>query len=178
MQITIINGGLREDARLQSSVKELSSELRKQDFTIEVFELDRLKVKDCLGCFSCLVRSPGICVINDDMQEILKSYVSSKIVIMASSVTVGFVTSCLKIATDRLLPLFHAHLTIHDGVFGHRLRYAKYPSLVLLLSFLNDSDKVFLEDITSSYSRVNLNYRKTIICEYPIKSIANEISNL
>lgn len=179
MQVTIINGGLKDDNRLEESLRQISSELVKRGFNIKIFELSKMAINNCAGCFSCLVKSPGICAINDDMGEILKAYVNSKSVILASTVTVGFVTSLLKVATDRLLPLFHAHLTIHEGVFCHRLRYKKNPSMLLLLNFLNDDDRVYLEDIINSYSRVNLmNYRKTIVCEDSTNNIKNEISDL
>lgn len=178
MQVTIINGGLKDDRRLQDSLKRISSELEKRGFNIKVFELSEMTIKNCIGCFTCWTKSPGICVYDDDMKKILIEYIKSNVVIFASTILSGFVTSLLRKATERLLPLFLPYLTIINKRFNHILRYDNYPYLVLLL---DDSNRISSEDIemiNDIYRQANLNYKFTRLTERPIGEIASEIEDL
>lgn len=85
-------------------------------------------VKDCVGCFSCWLKTPGRC-IHKDLDEFYKAYMSSDKVVIFSKVTHGFVSGNLKTLFDRLIPLYLPYITYKTGESMHLPRYEKYPDI-------------------------------------------------
>ena len=55
------------------------------------------KIKDCVGCFGCWVKTPGLCVHKDDMTDILKMIIASEKQIFVSDVRFGMLSPALLI---------------------------------------------------------------------------------
>ena len=77
MNITFIDG-------LSFSVKNNNDELINSFYkhitlnrknNVKIFKINKLNINDCSGCFSCLLKTPGLCIYKDDMTEILKEFV-------------------------------------------------------------------------------------------------------
>lgn len=178
MQITIINGGFKDDTRLQGYLDGLSSGLMDRDFKVKNFKLVEMRLNYCCGCFSCWVKTPGRCIYSDDMEELLKEYLRSKVVIFVSAILSGFVSSLLRKATERLLPLLHAYLSIKDGKVSHAIRYNTLPYLVLLV---DDSKGGSLEEINlinDIHARMNLNYKFTKLVKEDMRGTIDAIEHL
>lgn len=73
--------------------------------TTEVVNLGKLKINPCLGCFNCWFKTPGKCVINDDVAEILQKYLDADFIIFASPLYFYNVSGLMKNYLDRNLPL-------------------------------------------------------------------------
>lgn len=178
MQITIINGGLKGNKSLQDDLNAISLELRDRHFHVKLFNLVEMQINYCCGCFFCWVKSPGKCIYKDDMEKILKEYLRSKIVIFTSEISVGFVSSVLRRATERLLPLFLPYLSIKNGKFCHFPRYNKFPYLVLLLDEKESNPVEEITLINDIHSCMNLNYKFTRLMSEGPKGIADDIEHL
>ena len=93
--------------------------------------LAKKKIGHCIGCFTCWTKTPGKCVIKDDMAGLLELYMSSDIVIMASPLYVDHVTGIMKDFMDRSIPIVCPQFEMGDaGQTRHVARYSKYPALV------------------------------------------------
>lgn len=91
-------------------------------------DLRKITVKDCTGCFSCWLKTPGRC-IHKDLDEFYKAYLAADKVIIFSKVTQGFVSGGLKTLFDRLIPLYLPYITYKTGESMHLPRYEKYPDI-------------------------------------------------
>ena len=73
--------------------------------TTRVFELGRLNYRGCQGCYACKGKADH-CVLDDDLTEVLEAVRDADLVVMASPVYYGDVTSQLKGFIDRTFAYF------------------------------------------------------------------------
>ena len=71
---------------------------------VETITIARSNIKPCLGCFGCWKRTPGKCVIDDDMEQHIQKYIAADLVIWSFPLYYLGVPSGTKAFMDRLLP--------------------------------------------------------------------------
>jgi multimeric flavodoxin WrbA len=71
----------------------------------EIIDVAKANIKSCLGCFACWSKTPGTCVINDDMSEILAKMIAADVIIWSFPLYYFSVPGDLKNLIDRQLPL-------------------------------------------------------------------------
>ena len=69
------------------------------------FDLTKTNIADCIGCWTCWWKTPGIC-IHEDLADFYRSYINADKVIIFAKLENGFVSSKLKTLLDRMIPLF------------------------------------------------------------------------
>ncbi len=99
------------------------------------------------------MKTPGICCLKDDQEEIIRAVVWSDQTIWASPLSMGFVSSVIKNATDRMLPKVHPFLKMKEDRMTHYPRYDKTVQNILLLEACSDLDDSTLRIIEEIYSR-------------------------
>lgn len=110
-------------------------------------DLSEITVKDCIGCWSCWLKTPGRCV-HKDLDEFYKAYVEADKVVIFSKVSQGFISGNLKTLFDRMIPLFLPYITYQTGESMHIPRYEKYPEIEFYYQgdFESAEDKEIYED--------------------------------
>ena len=112
-----------------------------------MLDLTNTTVKDCIGCWSCWLKTPGRCVHND-LDEFYKAYLDADRVIILSKLSHGFVSGNLKTLLDRMIPLYLPYITYKTGESMHVPRYEKYPNIEFYYQgeFSSIEDKKIYED--------------------------------
>ncbi len=129
MNVIAFNGSPRgEDSNSHKIVNPLLKGAKEAGAEIREIFLVNKNVGQCRGCFSCWGETPGKCVIDDDMSELLDLFLEAEYAGMATPVYNLFMTGLLKNFADRFLPL--ATPQIHkndDGTFYHEGRMKQFP---------------------------------------------------
>lgn len=97
-------------------------------------EVYRLDIKPCQGCFSCWTDTPGKCIHEADMEDILKLWAESDIVVLATPVYVDGMTGPMKTLLDRLIPLLKGRVELRDNHMRHLPRKHVKKGRIALIS--------------------------------------------
>ena len=96
------------------------------------FDLTKINIADCIGCWTCWWKTPGIC-IHEDLADFYRSYINADKVIIFAKLENGFVSSKLKTLLDRMIPLFLPYTIFEKGGTWHVPRYPKISRHGVLL---------------------------------------------
>ena len=91
---------------------------------VEIVPVYAARIEHCRGCFACWTKTPGRCVIPDDMAGLIEKYVGADVVIWSFPLYYFGMPSKMKAFLDRLLPTNLPFMTVNgDGTSGHPARY-------------------------------------------------------
>ncbi len=126
-------------------IKNIQS-LYKEPLKVVNFEKD--SISSCIGCWSCWLKTPGKCVMNDKMTEIYSDYVNSDTVILLMDTAQGFINYQAKAFLDRTIPHYHPYIELVNGECHHFARYDSYPDMVFYFNTegLNNEEEQVIED--------------------------------
>lgn len=89
----------------------------------EIIDVAKANVNGCLGCFACWNKTPGKCIINDGMDEIIARMIVADVIIWSFPLYYFNVPGNLKNLIDRQLPLNLPFMTEGAGSGTHPPRY-------------------------------------------------------
>lgn len=100
-------------------------------------EIENIFLKDyhilqCQGCFSCWFKTPGTCILSDDMGQLLKHYKESDLVCFATPIYTWNMTALLKNFIDRLVPLKSPIIAEDQGNFDLKNSDLKEQKFIVL----------------------------------------------
>jgi multimeric flavodoxin WrbA len=134
MNILILNGGPGDarGAACREVAGMVEGEARSKGWAVAAFDLAGLEIKPCRGCFACWLKHPGICVIKDDQEAVLRAAATGDLQVWITPVTFGGFGSVLKRSVDRLLPNILPFFVRIDGEVHHPQRYERWRRLLAL----------------------------------------------
>lgn len=133
--------------------------LREENIEYTCFKLRDMNIKRCLACGACADRTPGKCVINDDMQDVFKAIAKGDWIILATPLRFGGYSSLLKLVVDRFMVLGLPLYYVRKGTLFHRTRYdqKKMLGIALVEKEIEGAEENFNNIV--SQNAANLNYK-------------------
>jgi NAD(P)H-dependent FMN reductase len=132
MRAVVLDGAKEGDvlgARVRAAAE---GRLRDRGFEVEHIVLREMRVRPCVGDFLCWVRTPGVCMIDDDNRRIAAQVAWADLLVFLTPVVLGGYSPLLKVAMDHLpqnaLPFF----VKVGGEIHHPRRYAKRADFLAL----------------------------------------------
>ncbi len=102
--------------------------VRQAGCTVQTIVLNSDEIKPCLGCFSCWVKTPGLCIItNDDANRVSRAQMRADVVVILSKLTYGGFSADIKAFLDRCIPNISPFFETYHGEMHHKMRYEKFP---------------------------------------------------
>ena len=99
---------------------------------VEVIELRRQTIKNCIGCYTCWTKTPGKCIHKDDMTYVLfPKWLASDMVVYATPLYNYGMNAALKAFIERTLPSMEPFFEVRNNRMYHPLRF-KVPAIVML----------------------------------------------
>jgi multimeric flavodoxin WrbA len=135
MKVVAINGSPKMDQGNTALILNPFLEgMKEADAEVELFYTRKLKVAPCQGEFDCVLKTPGICFLKDDMQALIPKLGDADVWVLASPVYTCGLTAPLKNILDRLSPLQLPFFHILDGHSFHPRREGTRRNKVVLVS--------------------------------------------
>ena len=125
MNILVINGSPKGD---KSNTMQLTRAFLEGigEAKVKEFAVSKMNINACKGCFGCWKKTPGKCVISDDMQNVIEGELWADLIIWSFPLYYFNVPGELKNLIDRQLPMALPFMTDVDSNVGsgsHPPRY-------------------------------------------------------
>lgn len=165
MKITIFNSSPKaERGNTQAMAEEFSKGAEKAGANVETVFLAKKKINPCTGCFTCWLKTPGKCIFDDDMAELLEKFRQSDIAVFATPLYVDNVSGIMKNFMDRFMPMLDPHIeTDHEGEAVHVLS-GKMPNIAVI-SNCGYPEQSHFQVLRLLFKRVARNMRSSIAAE-------------
>lgn len=137
MKILVLNGSPKGERSntLQLTTSFLEGLNTNQTNEVEIINISKMKIEHCLGCFVCWTKTPGKCIIKDDMEQLIEKYITSDLIIWSFPLYYYGMPSKTKAFLDRLLPTNLPFMSVNDDqTSGHPPRYDLSHQRYLLIS--------------------------------------------
>lgn len=166
MKVTVFNGSPRgERGNTHIIVQEFLKGATEAGAEVENIFLAQKEIKPCRGELDCWIKTPGKCIIKDDMEELLGKFISSDVVVFATPVYVDNVTGIMKNFMDRLLPIIDPHFEKDEnGEYRHVLRQEPMPKIVVI-SNCGYPEQSHFQVLSLLFRRVARNLHSEVIAE-------------
>ncbi|HWI63795.1 MAG TPA: NAD(P)H-dependent oxidoreductase [Symbiobacteriaceae bacterium] len=87
------------------------------------FKMKEMHLATCRSCGACNYKSPGKCVVQDDLHEILRAAARSRVLVFLTPIRFGGYTSQLKKALEKFMNLGYSYYMMKNGKLLHPMRY-------------------------------------------------------
>lgn len=147
MYILAVNGSPRANKGVTDIVLQKFLEGAKEaGAKTECVYLVKKNIKNCRGCYACWIKTPGKCVIKDDMAPLLEKVKKTDMLVLATPIHTNTMTSYMKAFTERLIPLVQPFQEKEKNRYVHPKRF-NYNIKVLVISVCGFPDKANFDSL-------------------------------
>lgn len=161
------------DTTCSHAGKEIMQELKKEGGNQRYERIDTtdMNISHCIGCNYCWLKTPGICTIKDDYEEILVKMIEAEQIWLLADTKYGFVSYKAKNIIDRVMPLVTMYLKIQNGQMRHVMRYKDTADFGVV--YYGEADSEYLQHWSE---RVALNFGSSSLGAYGKEKLMEAIS--
>ncbi len=163
MKVIAINSSPRGDeiSKTWMMLDALVKGMTEAGAEVETIHLRQKKVKNCIGCFTCWTKTPGLCVQKDDMTtELFPKWLEADLAVYATPLYHYTVNATMKAFIERTLPVVEPFLKRLDDATSHPLR--QNPPRAVVLSVAGFPEMSVFAQLTSY---MNFLLRKSLVAE-------------
>jgi multimeric flavodoxin WrbA len=166
MRITAFNGSPKgPQGNTHIMVREFLKGAQEAGAETENIFLVQKKIHHCMGCFTCWMKTPGKCIYNDDMPELVEKMRDSDLVVFACPVYIGDVTGIMKDFLDRSIVGGVPHMeTGENGVTRHVTKKENARDVVLI-SNCGFPERLHFDFFKNPFKYLEMNCSINIIAE-------------
>lgn len=134
MRILALNSSPRTGtvSKTELMLDRLVDGMREKGADVEVVNLHKKKIDYCIGCFTCWTKTPGKCVLKDDMAtELLPKYLECDLCVLATPLYHYTLNAQMKAFIERTLPIIEPFFVFENGATTHPKRQPLPATVVL-----------------------------------------------
>ncbi len=123
MKILVLNGSPKGSASNTMNLTHAFLKGAGWSAQADIIDVAKADIKACSGCFCCWNKTPGTCVIQDKMAEILTKIIDADVIVWSFPLYYFSVPGSLKNLIDRQLPLSLPFMEKESSKGSHPPRY-------------------------------------------------------
>ena len=153
MKVLALNSSPRGEGQSKTEMilNPLVEGMREAGAQVEVVDLRHKTVRNCIGCYTCWTKTPGVCIHKDDMTlELFPRWLEADMAVYATPLYHFTMNASMKAFIERTLPVLEPFLIQVKDQTTHPLRH-KMPKVVVMSVAGFPEMAVF--DQLSSYAR-------------------------
>ena len=146
MKIVCLLGSPRTKGNSTILAKRFCDQAKALGAKVQAFSLNKLTYRGCQACMACKTGGLETCVLKDDLAKILEAVVRCDILVLASPIYYGDLSSQLKAFVDRTFSFLTADYTTNP----HPSRLPPGKKLIFMLTQGQPDEKQF-DDVFPRY---------------------------
>jgi putative sterol carrier protein len=132
MKVLALNSSprIKGQSKTELMLSHLAAGMEASGAQVEVVHLRTRNIKNCVGCFTCWTKTPGRCILRDDMtEELFPKFLESDLAVFATPLCHFTMNATMKAFVERTLPVLEPTLVRKGDVTYHPLR-GSHPGIV------------------------------------------------
>ncbi|AFM25097.1 NAD(P)H-dependent oxidoreductase [Desulfomonile tiedjei] len=163
MKVIALNSSARDEgtSKTRLMLEALVKGMVEAGAEVETIHLRDKKVKHCVGCFTCWTKTPGICVMKDDMtNEIFPKWLEADVAVYATPLYHYTVNATMKAFIERTLPVIEPFMYRESDLTHHPLRHQ--PPKAVFISVAGFPESAVFDHLKSYANRL---FGKSLLAE-------------
>lgn len=167
MKILVLNGSPKGNKSITLKVTKAFLEgLNNNDDSKKIINLYEKDINFCRGCYHCWNTKEGKCVFNDDVEELINTYLESDLIIWSFPIYAHGIPAKMKAFLERMLPIDYPYIENRsDGGSKHVHKYDRSHHKYIVISSAGlYSRKNNYESVVDLFNILFANNYEMIVC--------------